>query len=131
MRTMTWTVFVLTVTGCADVKLDEVRSKWAFGSEQRATSSNTNHVRYSVQTGLEAKLSDGQSIGVVYRRRDDDDADGYSAIDNGVWLEYGFPLWKRKKENGADALKERVTRLEEELAELRQMIAGPATGGGT
>lgn len=111
------------------MKLDEITSSWRFGPEYRSTSDNTNLVRWTAQTGLSAELSDGQKIGVTYRRRDNDGADGFNAADNGVWLEYSFPLWQREKAEESEtkhedaALQERVARLESELADLRALVA--------
>lgn len=131
MRTLPIGVFCLLTSACGDIRLDEVRSKWKFGPEYRSSSKDTDLVRWTAQTGLEAKLSDGQSVGVTYRRRDNNDADAYAATDNGVWLEYSFPLWKRKKENDSAALKERVSRLEAQVEELRAMVGAPKSEGGS
>lgn len=72
----------------------------------------TDEVRWTTQTGLELKWDRGVATGVTYRRRDVDDGSG--SDDNGVWLDFSFPLWTAKNKPGA--LESRVRELEKRLA---------------
>jgi hypothetical protein len=99
-------------SGCA---LEEVRSKNKFGSEWRHSGSrSTAEERYSVEPGFEFKWDKGISTGVSYRRRDIDNGSGDS--DNGLFVDFSFPLWKRPK--GEAKTTERIEKLERRLAEL-------------
>jgi hypothetical protein len=95
--------------------LKEVRSKTKFGPEFRHKGSNrTNEVRWYAQQGFDFKWEKGITTGVTYRRRDVDGGSGDN--DNGVWIDFSFPIWKAPKK--ADALARRVVELERRLAQL-------------
>ena len=100
------------VAGCA---LQEIRSKSKVGPEFRHQgSNNTNSVRWYVQQGVEFKWDQGVTTALTYRRRDLDQ--GLGDNDNGVWFEFGFPIWKAPQK--PDLLARRVEVLERRLAEL-------------
>jgi hypothetical protein len=104
---------ILLVGGC---ELTEIRSKWKTGPEFRHAKGE-DATRWTAQTGLEAKFSNGHALGVTYRRRDTTDLPGFSQYDNGVWLEYSFPLWKKPKKDDKkeiEQLKRRIEALEQE-----------------
>jgi opacity protein-like surface antigen len=88
-------ILSIMLTGCAGAQLTEVRQKWKFGPEFREGSSNTHNERWTIQTGLETKWDNGWKAGVTYRRRDVNDGGG--GHDNGVWIDFSYPLWKRPK----------------------------------
>jgi len=123
-------------SGCA---LQEVRSKTTAGPEWRHKGSDsTNDVRWSVQQGFEFKWDKGIGTGIAYRRRDVDDGAGDN--DNGVWLDFSFPIWKAKKtEVKAEQIRElneRIAQLEAKLAERVAAESGktnvqPESGSGT
>ncbi len=108
--------------------LKEVRSKTKLGPEYRHKGSNaTDAVRWTAQQGLEFKWDKGISTGITYRRRDVDKGDGSN--DNGIWLEFSFPLFKAKQKSVTseriEMLERRLARLETEMAKAEQMrLAG-------
>ena len=107
-------VLVSVVAGCA---LQEVRSKSTVGPEFRHQgSNNTDSVRWYVQQGVEFKWDQGITTALTYRRRDVDQ--GLGGNDNGVWFEFGFPIWKAPKK--PDLLARRVEVLARRLAELER-----------
>lgn len=109
-------VLLWLVSGCA---LKEVRSKSKFGPEFRHKGSNrTDAVRWTVQQGFEFKADNGISTGITYRRRDTDDGSGDN--DNGVWIDFSFPIWRAEKE--PDAAVRRVEELERRLARLEARV---------
>jgi hypothetical protein len=59
-------------------------------------------------------------------------SEGAGDNDNGVWLEYTFPLWRAPKRHERDivALQRRVARLEQLLAD-KSSFEEPAAGGNT
>ena len=122
-------VILLTLTfGCA---LEEVRSKNKFGSEWRHSGSrSTAEERYSVEPGFEFKWEKGVSTGLSYRRRDIDNGSGDS--DNGLFVDFSFPIWKRPKAEAKTA--ERMEALERRLAEVEaaqaERLAGPSGAAG-
>lgn len=111
-RIVAMVVLIAALAGC---KAQEVRSKWKVGPEFRHNGSRqTDEVRWTAQTGIEVKWSNGVTTGITYRRRDTDD--GGSQNDNGVWLEWSFPLWKAPEKK--DDLKARIAELEARVAAL-------------
>ena len=102
------------LTGCA---LQGIKSKSKFGPEFRhCGDTSTESVRWTAQQGFEFEWDRGISTTLTYRRRDTDDGAGNH--DDGVWFEFGFPIWKAKKR--PDELARRLEALEERLAELEQ-----------
>ena len=102
--------------GCA---LQEIRSKNEVGPEYRHSGTKgTDEVRWTTETGIELKWDRGVSTGVTYRHRDVDDGSG--SDDNGVWLDFSFPLWKAGDK--PDALESRVRELERRLATLDALM---------
>jgi hypothetical protein len=120
MKSVLWCVVLLGTCGC-DVTLNEVRSKWKTGPEWRRRSNGNSEVRWTAQTGLEGSFSNGHKVGVTYRSRNVSDSDNFAQRDDGVWVEYSFPLWRaeKKKGFGNDDLIRRLDELEAEVAELR------------
>jgi hypothetical protein len=113
------------ICGCT---LTEIRSKSKVGPEFRYRSSDrTNSIRWYAQQGFDFVWQDDRNnkitTGITYRRRDIDN--GNSDNDNGVWLEFSFPLWVAPKE--PDPVMQRVRQLERRLAELE---ANQSAGGG-
>jgi hypothetical protein len=109
-------LLVCLVTGCA---LQEVRSKTLAGPEFRYSgSSRTNEDRWTVQQGIEFKWDRGITTGVTYRRRDVDQGDGDH--DDGVWVDFSFPIWTAPKK--PDPTARRVDVLEKRLAELERKL---------
>lgn len=106
-------------SGCA---LKEVYSKTKFGPEFRSKSNGTaREVRWiSAQQTLQLKWDKGISTSLTYRRRDTDEGGGDR--DNGVWFEFGFPLWKAPKKPDPNA--RRIRLLEERVAELHARLMG-------
>ena len=104
-------VLLALLSGCA---LEEVRSKNKLGTEWRHTGSNSrNDERYTLEPGFEFKWDKGVSTGISYRRRDVNKGNGDN--DNGVFVDFSFPIWKRKK---ADAKTAQIEVLEQRIAEL-------------
>jgi len=98
--------------GCA---VEEVRYKNKLGAEWRHTGSNSREdERYTLEPGFDLKWDKGVSTGVSYRRRDVNDGNGDH--DDGLFVDFSFPIWKRKK---PDAQAERIEALERGLAELQ------------
>ena len=109
-------VVVLLLPGCA---LKEVRSKTKLGPEFRHKGSDrTEAVRWTAQQGIELKWEGGVNTGVTYRRRDTDDGSGDH--DDGVWLDFSFPLWKAPVK--PDTMKEQVEALARRLAVLEAQL---------
>lgn len=102
--------------GCA---LKEVRSKTKLGPEFRHKGSNrTESVRWTAQQGVELKWEGGVSTGLTYRRRDTDAGSGDH--DDGVWLDFSFPLWKAPKK--PDTMKDQMEALARRLATLEAQL---------
>lgn len=66
-------------------------------------------------------MEKGLSTGITYRRRDTDNGNGDN--DNGVWIDFSFPIWKASKKKDTDQEKtmEYVTKLEQRIARLEAM----------
>lgn len=110
--------------------MTELRSTWKGGPEFRHKGSDrTDSVRWYAQTGLKAvhenKHGHEYTTAVTYRRRDV--SDGAGDNDNGVWLEFSFPLWSAKKKPERDIadLQRRIQLLE---ALVRQKPPTEAAG---
>ncbi len=102
--------------GCT---LVEVRSKSKVGPEFRHSGSDrTDRIRWYAQQGFEFVWRDDHNnkitTGITYRRRDDDNGSGDH--DNGVWLDFSFPVWKAEK--NADRAARRIELLERRIAAL-------------
>lgn len=105
----------LLMGGC---QLKEIRSKTKFGPEFRHKGSNsTNAIRWTVQQGFDFKWKQGISTGITYRRRDVSSGSGDN--DNGVWLDFSFPIWVAKKKNKEST--EYIQELETRIAKLEAM----------
>lgn len=108
--------------GCA---LVEIRSKSKVGPEFRHRGSNrTDSIRWYAQQGFEFVWRDDRdnkiTTGITYRRRDMDN--GNSDHDNGIWLDFSFPVWKADKKTDRTAqqielLERRIAALEAERSE--------------
>jgi len=108
-------------SGCA---LQEVRSEHTVGTEWRHSgTTSTSEERYSIEQGFDFKWDKGISTGISYRRRDIDNGSGDS--DNGLFVDFSFPIWKRKK---VEAKTERIEALERRLAELEAAQAERQAG---
>ncbi len=106
-------------SGCAP-KLKGIRSKTESGGEWRHSgTSRHDDERYSVQQGIEFQWDKGITTGIKYRRRDVNDGGGDG--ENGLWLDFGIPLWQAKENNGTAAA--RIASLEERVAELERLLA--------
>ena len=104
------------VPGCT---LLEIRSKSKVGPEFRHRGSDrTDSIRWYAQQGFEFVWRDDRNnkltTGITYRRRDVDN--GNSDNDNGVWLDFSFPVWKAPAP--PSPLERRVQDLERRLAEF-------------
>ena len=102
--------------GCA---LVEIRSKSKTGPEFRHRGSDrTDSIRWYAQQGFEFvwrdELNNKITTGITYRRRDIDN--GNSDNDNGVFLDFSFPLWKA--ESSADRTARKIELLERRIAAL-------------
>ena len=114
----------IAAAGCS---LQEIRSKSKFGPEFRHSGSDrTNEVRWYAQQGFDFIWSDqkGNKItsGITYRRRDVDEGDGDN--DNGIWLDFSFPIWRapsKAKESNV-----RISSLEERIAMLESILRDQA-----
>lgn len=111
------------IAGCG---VKEIRSKTKFGPEFRHKGSDsTDSVRWTVQQGFDFKLKKGWTTGVTYRRRDTSRGSGDN--DNGVWIDFSFPIWEAPKEKDKKKKKESkktteyITELEQRLAQLEAM----------
>ena len=105
-------LMALLVSGCA---LKEVRSKSKFGPEFRDRGDRTNEVRWtSIEQGFDFKWDRGWKTGITYRRRDTDEGGGGN--DNGVWIDFSFPIWQA--ERAPDTTAKRIEVLERRLAQL-------------
>ena len=108
-------LLTLFIGGC---QLKEIRSKTKFGPEFRHKGSNsTNAIRWTSQQGFDFKWKRGISTGITYRRRDT--ASGSGDNDNGVWLDFSFPIWKAPKINEEST--EYIQELEMRIAKLEAM----------
>lgn len=102
--------------GCT---LVEIRSKSKVGPEFRHRGSErTDSIRWYAQQGFEFVWRDDHNnkitTGITYRRRDTDNGSGDN--DNGVWLDFSFPVWKAEKK--ADRAVRRIELLERRIAAL-------------
>lgn len=109
--------------GCT---LVEIRSKSKAGPEFRHRGSDrTNRIRWYAQQGLEFVWRDDRNnkitTGITYRRRDVDNGSGDN--DNGVWLDFSFPVWKAEK--GPDHAARRMELLERRIAALEAEQSQP------
>jgi hypothetical protein len=115
--------------GCKSVNVTEVRGRTAFGPEFRNFGTNTHDIRYYVRQGVELKLSNDWTAGVMYQRRDLDDGAGDN--ENLVLFEVSYPLGK-KKQPTKTAQEMQIEQLEKELhdldVELAQVDSGAASG---
>ncbi len=110
-------LLLATGSGC---KLQEVRNKWKFGSEwQHKGSSRTDQVRYSEEPNLDFKFDNGWTTGVTYRRRDTDDDSGDG--ENGLWVDFSYPLWKAAKKPEGSA--EQIRELQDRIAQLEAKLS--------
>lgn len=102
----------LPLAGCA---LKEIRSKSEGGVEYRHSGSSRHESqRYAVKQAVEFKWDKGVTTAVKYRRRDINDGNGDH--DDGVWFEFGFPIWKApEKPNNSS---KRIAGLERRIAAL-------------
>ncbi len=110
----------IAAAGCA---LQEIRSKSKFGPEFRHSGSDrTNAVRWYAQQGFDFIWSDqkGNKItsGITYRRRDVDEGGGDN--DNGIWLDFSFPIWRAPSK--ANKSNVRICSLEERIAMLESIL---------
>lgn len=112
-------LLMLTCNGCKSVSITEVRGRTAFGPEFRNFGTNTHDIRYYVRQGVEAKLSNDWTTGVMYQRRDIDEGSGDN--ENLVLFEIGYPIWKKPKEPEKAALQ--IQDLERELLDLSALLA--------
>jgi len=106
--------------GCT---LTEIRSKSKAGPEFRHRGSDrTDSIRWYAQQGFEFVWRDDRNnkitTGITYRRRDVDN--GNSDNDNGVWLDFSFPIWKA--ERNTDHASRRIELLERRFAALETML---------
>jgi hypothetical protein len=102
--------------GCT---LMEIRSKSKVGPEYRHKGSDrTDTTRWTAQQGFEFVWKDDHNnkitTGITYRRRDVDSGSGDN--DNGVWLDFSFPIWKAEK--NADRHARRMELLERRIEAL-------------
>ncbi len=102
--------------GCT---LLEIRSKSKAGPEFRHRGSDrTDSIRWYAQQGFEFVWQDDHNnkitTGITYRRRDGDNGNGDN--DNGVWLDFSFPVWKAEK--NADRAARRFELLERRIEAL-------------
>ncbi len=110
---------VVLACGCAP-KLKEIRSKSESGVEWRHSGTNRHdEERYSVSQGIEFKWDKGITTGVKYRRRDVNDGGGDG--ENGVWFDFGIPIWQAKENEGTSSAQ--VASLEARVAELERLLA--------
>lgn len=108
------------VSGC---ELKEIRSKSKFGPEFRHKGADrTNNVRWYVQQGFDFKWDKGLTTGITYRRRDTDGGTGDN--DNGVWIDFSFPVWKAGKK--PDATAQHLEELERRLIILEASVPSAA-----
>jgi hypothetical protein len=121
-------VLVFLTSGCA---LEELRSKNAFGAEWRTiNAAGQDDERYTVQPGLEFKWEKGWNTGVSFRTRHTNEGQGTN--DNGVFMDFSFPLWKRPKPEAktADHVRELEYRIQELEAAQAKLASSPPTAGG-
>ncbi len=109
-------VLICLAGGCS-WQLEEVRGKTQFGPEFRDKPGRKSEVRWtSIQQGFELEWDSGWKTGITYRRRDT--AEGSGGNDNGVWLDFSYPLWPRTKK--PDTTARRIESLERQLAKLQE-----------
>ena len=99
--------------------LVEVRSKSKVGPEYRHRGfDRTDSIRWYAQQGFEFVWDDDRknkiTTGITYRRRDVDQGSGDN--DNGVWLDFSFPIWKAAENTDRDV--RRIELLERRIAAL-------------
>ncbi len=128
-RTAYWTrltallVPLFFVAGCS-WRLKEVTNRWKFGVEARHQRANdTDDERYSEETGFDFKWANDWKTGISYRRRDSDEGNGDG--EDGVWIDFAFPVWKARPKPDANA--QRIAELEQRLAQLEVEQASRAT----
>ena len=119
MKRLTLLIFLLFIvppfSGCG---LKEIRSKTKFGPEFRHRGiDSTNSVRWYAQQGFDFKWENDLTTGITYRRRDTDNGSGDN--DNGVWIDFSFPIWKAPKKS--DQTSESVHKLEKRITELEAL----------
>ena len=101
-------------TFCSGCALEEVRGKNKLGVEWRHIASRTqSDERYTVEPGFEFKWEKGVTTGVSYRNRSTNEGRGDD--DNGLFVDFSFPIWKRPK---VDKTTDRIEALEQRLTEL-------------
>lgn len=108
------TLLLFCVNGCNNMTMEEIRSKWKLGPEFRSSSQH-DYERWTVSTGLEAKWSNGWKTGFLYRGRYNSDAEGYDKQDQGIWIEFSFPLWIKSKSDKYVELEKRTKTLENKM----------------
>ena len=118
-RILAFGLVVIVLSGCT---LTEIRSKSKVGPEFRHRGSDrTDSVRWYAQQGFDFVWRDDRNnkitTGITYRRRDVDN--GNSDNDNGVWLDFSFPIWKA--ERNTDHAAQRIELLEARIAALEAM----------
>ncbi|MEE9296208.1 MAG: hypothetical protein V3W34_14775 [Phycisphaerae bacterium] len=103
----------LITCGC---RLTEIGSKHKLGVEYRHSGANDHEAqRYTFRQGLVFKWDDGSDTTITYRRRDVND--GAGDHDDGVWIEFSYPVWKAP-DRRKDDLSRRVQALERQVASL-------------
>lgn len=115
-RILAFGLVVVVLSGCT---LTEIRSKSKVGPEFRHRGSDrTDSIRWYAQQGFDFVWRDDRNnkitTGITYRRRDVDN--GNSDNDNGVWLDFSFPIWKA--EGNTDHAARRIELLEARIAAL-------------
>ena len=109
-------VFACIFSGCQRMELKEVRSKWKFGPEYKGDG-DSNHERWTAQTGIEASWTNGWKTGIDYRGRYNSHADGYDKQDQGVWVDFSFPIWSApSKPDKTKLLEDRIDKLERQIS---------------
>lgn len=108
--------FIMTCHGCA---LKRVKSSTKFGPSFRHKGSNrTDSIRWTEQQSYSFKWEEGVTTGIQYRRRDADNGNGNN--DNGVFLDFSYPIWKKKSRNKSQNTFDRMKKLELRLANLEE-----------
>src|SRR5262245_3626804 len=93
-----WGGAVLAILLTCACTLQEIRNKNSGGPEWRtkgAGDDKSHSVLWYVSEGLDFEWDNGVTTGVNFRRRDEDGGSGQ--IDNGLFFEVSFPLWKKPK----------------------------------
>ena len=115
-----WSIIAAMTAGLAGCKVQEVRNKWKFGSEWQHRGNNTEQMRYSVEPSFDFKWDNAWTTGVSYRRRDVDNGSGDG--EDGLWVDFSYPLWKAPKKPEGSA--EQIRAMEERIAQLEAKLAG-------